>query len=128
MRKIWLADCSGGTNGDVLTIQITHKEKLMPRFLYYILSSENFFHYATQNSKGAKMPRGDKKKIMQYRFPLPPIEVQQEIVRILDRFETLCNDISAGLPAEIKARQQQYEYYRDRLLKFQMRTTAENLI
>ena len=50
---------------------------------------------------------------------LPPLEEQERIVAILDRFDTLCNDISAGLPAEIEARQKQYEYYRDKLLTFE---------
>ena len=43
---------------------------------------------------------------------------QKQIIEILDRFDTLCNDLSAGLPAEIEARQKQYEYYRDKLLSF----------
>lgn len=46
------------------------------------------------------------------------MEKQNQIVAILDRFDTLCNDISDGLPAEIEARQKQYEYYRDKLLSF----------
>ena len=49
---------------------------------------------------------------------VPSIEEQERIVAILDRFDTLCNDISVGLPAEIVARQKQYEYYRDKLLTF----------
>ena len=52
------------------------------------------------------------------KLPVPPLEVQQRIVDILDRFDSLCNDISVGLPAEIEARQKQYEYYRDKLLTF----------
>lgn len=50
--------------------------------------------------------------------PIPPIIVQQRIVDILDRFDALCNDLTSGLPAEIAARQKQYEYYRDKLLTF----------
>ena len=50
--------------------------------------------------------------------PVPSIEEQERIVSILDRFDALCNDISEGLPAEIEARQKQYEYYRDKLLTF----------
>ncbi len=50
--------------------------------------------------------------------PIPPIEEQQRIVTILDKFDALVNDLSSGLPAEIKARRQQYEHYRDRLLTF----------
>ena len=49
---------------------------------------------------------------------IPPINEQIKIVKILDEFEKLCNDISEGLPAEIEARQKQYEYYRDKLLTF----------
>jgi type I restriction enzyme S subunit len=49
---------------------------------------------------------------------LPSIDAQRRIVSILDRFDTLCNDLSADLPAEIEARQKQYEYYRDKLLTF----------
>ena len=53
--------------------------------------------------------------------PLLPIERQQRIVEILDRFDTLCNDLTSGLPAEIEARRKQYEYYRDKLLSFPKR-------
>ncbi|AIC10917.1 hypothetical protein D934_00605 [Xylella fastidiosa subsp. sandyi Ann-1] len=51
-------------------------------------------------------------------IPVPPLEVQARIVAVLDQFDTLVNDITAGLPAEIAARRQQYAYYRDRLLTF----------
>ena len=51
---------------------------------------------------------------------LPSVEEQNRIVAILDRFDSLCNDISVGLPAEIDARQKQYEYYRDKLLSFEL--------
>ena len=51
-------------------------------------------------------------------IPVPPLEEQERIVAILDRFDKLCNDISQGLPAEIEARKKQYEYYRDKLLSF----------
>jgi type I restriction enzyme S subunit len=49
---------------------------------------------------------------------LPSLRDQEKIVKVLDRFDTLCNDLSSGLPAEIEARQKQYEYYRDKLLSF----------
>ena len=51
-------------------------------------------------------------------IPLAPISEQERIVSILDRFDSLCNDLTSGLPAEIEARQKQYEYYRDKLLTF----------
>ncbi|GAA7176274.1 hypothetical protein HpBGD54_04110 [Helicobacter pylori] len=53
-----------------------------------------------------------------YKFPIPPLEIQQEIVKILDQFSLLTTDLLAGIPAEIKARKKQYEYYREKLLTF----------
>ena len=55
---------------------------------------------------------------MGYEISLPEIKEQERIIEILDKFETICNDLSNGLPAEIEARQKQYEYYRDKLLTF----------
>ena len=52
------------------------------------------------------------------KIPIPSLEKQKQIATILDRFESLCNDITSGLPAEIEARHKQYEYYRDKLLTF----------
>jgi len=58
------------------------------------------------------------KKIKDYKIPLPPLSEQARIVEILDKFDTLTNSISEGLPLEIKLRRQQYEYYREQLLAF----------
>ena len=69
-------------------------------------------------STGGTISRLYNDNIAKAPIPVPPLEVQQRIVDILDRFETLCNDISSGLPAEIEMRQKQYEYYRDKLLTF----------
>ena len=62
------------------------------------------------------------KKIKNFIIPVPPLELQEKIVAILDRFETLVNDLSEGLPAEIAAVKEQYEYYRNRLLTFKEKT------
>lgn len=61
-------------------------------------------------------------KIKQYPIPIPPLELQEKIVAILDRFETLVNDLTNGLPAEIAAVKDQYEYYRNKLLTFKKLT------
>ena len=119
LRKIWLADIDGGTNGDVLSIHVVDK-LLNSRFLYYVLSSERFFTYSVNNSKGAKMPRGDRRSIMEYEFTIPSLNAQQKIVEVLDRFSSITTSLTDGLPAEIKLRQQQYEYYRDELLSFKL--------
>lgn len=120
LRKIWKANCTGGTNGDVLCIRIKKETKdcISTDYLYHVLASELFFNYDIKCSKGAKMPRGDKELIMKYEVPIPPIEEQNRIVAILDRFEALTTSLQHGLPAEITARRQQYEYYRDKLLDF----------
>jgi len=112
LRKAWLADRAGGTNGDVLVVRIrpAYRESILARFLYYLLSSDAFFAYDMQHAKGAKMPRGDKAAILRYGIPVPPLEVQREIVRVLDAF--------TELEAELEARRRQYAYYRDALLTF----------
>jgi type I restriction enzyme S subunit len=121
LKKIWHADRQGGTNGDVLVVRIKDEEKetISSRYLYQILADDKFFDYNMQNAKGAKMPRGNKTAIMNYKIPIPSIKEQNHIVSILDKFDALVNDLSSGLPAEIAARRQQYEYYRDKLLTFQ---------
>ena len=120
LKKIWLADNEGGTNGDVLCIQINEeaKTRLLPQFLYQVLSSEEFFRYAINFTRGAGMPRGSKEMTMKFAFPVPPIEIQEQIVSILERFEALVNDLKSGLPAEITLRRKQYEYYRNHLFSF----------
>ena len=60
-----------------------------------------------------------KADILNIRIPIVSFSEQEHIVSILDRFDTLCNDLTSGLPAEIEARQKQYEYYRDKLLSFE---------
>ena len=56
--------------------------------------------------------------ILSLPIPIPSLEVQKRLVEVLDNFDAICTDLSSGLPAEIEARQKQYEYYRDKLLTF----------
>ena len=74
---------------------------------------------------GGAQPKLNQKNLNKINIPLPSLEEQKRIVGILDRFDALCNDLSSGLPAEIEARQKQYEYYRDRLLNFPLKRTRE---
>ena len=69
-------------------------------------------------STGGTIARLYNDNILNATIPVPPIADQQKIVSILDRFDTLTNDLTSGLPAEMEKRRQQYEYYRDRLLTF----------
>ena len=111
LRKIWLSDCDGGASNDVLVFRLT-VEPLLPKYLYYTLAGENFFDFNMQHARGGKMPRGNKAMILTYQIPVPPMEIQQEIVRILDSF------------AELEARRAQYAYYRDKLLDFTERESV----
>lgn len=124
LRKIWKSDCKGGTNGDVLCIRVKEPSEVSPDYLFHILSSEKFFLYDIKKSKGAKMPRGDKAAVMNFEIPIPSLEEQHSIVSILDRFESLTTALQSGLPAEIAARRQQYEHYRDKLLTFKRKGAA----
>ena len=91
-----------------------------------IVSGEYLYYYLkTQYSKLREVSSGDGtrgglnlKMLRSYKVIVPSLKTQTQIVAILDRFETLTNDLSAGLPAEIEKRRQQYEYYRDKLLTF----------
>ncbi|MER5006557.1 restriction endonuclease subunit S [Atlantibacter hermannii] len=125
LKKIWQADSTGRTNGDVLVIRSCHKS-ILSRYLYQILADDNFFEYNMQHAKGAKMPRGNKDAIMKYRVPIPSFDEQTRIVTILDKFDRLTNSISEGLPREIELRQKQYEYYRELLFSFPRSETASN--
>ena len=91
---------------------------VLAKWIYYQLMSSAFYGYVETYQEGASYPCISDDKVKQYIIPLPTIEEQKRIVEILDRFDKICNDLSEGLPAEIKARQKQYEYYRDKLLRF----------
>ena len=70
-------------------------------------------------SSGGAITNIEKREIIEkIKIPVPPLEEQERIVNILDKFDALCNDITRGLPAEIELRKKQYEYYRDKLLTF----------
>ena len=88
----------------------------IPKFLYYILKNKEKMLNAMK--RGAGVPHISGEALAKILFPIPPLDVQERIVAILNRFDTLCNDLTAGLPAELSARRKQYEYYRDKLLSF----------
>ena len=87
---------------------------VLPRYLYHVISSTDFFDHVEKFQKGASYPAISDADTKRYKFPVPPLEVQREIVRVLDDFTLL----SAELSAELSARRKQYEYYRNEMLTF----------
>ena len=86
------------------------------KYLYYYLMTKQ--DYLSSQVRKASVPRLSPIVIKDLVIPIPSLDEQQRIVSILDRFDTLTNDLTQGLPAEIEKRRQQYEYYRDKLLTF----------
>ncbi len=98
------------------TVVMKHNQE--PRYISYALSTTAA---QAQKSKGkvkSKVVHSSVPALREIMIPLPDMENQKKIADLLDNFHKLCNDISDGLPAEIEARQKQYEYYRDKLLSF----------
>ena len=103
--KIWV-----NNHAHILKFR-TYEER---RFIEFYLNKTDLTPYIS----GAAQPKLNKKNLNSIKFPIPPLKEQQYIVTILDKFDTLVNSISEGLPKEIALRRKQYEYYRERLLSF----------
>ncbi|WP_276728452.1 restriction endonuclease subunit S [Capnocytophaga granulosa] len=103
--KIWV-----NNHAHILKFR-TYEER---RFIEFYLNKTDLTPYIS----GAAQPKLNKKNLNSIKFPIPPLEEQQRIASILDKFDTLVNSISEGLPKEIALRRKQYEYYRERLLSF----------
>ena len=92
-------------------------DEMNPKFGYYYISSF-FKEYINRHAVEATVKSIRKPMLVKFEVPVPPMEIQQRIVDILDRFDALTSSLSEGLPAELAARRSQYEYYRDQLLTF----------
>ena len=90
---------------------------VLPKYYYYYMRA-TFLPYIQKTMFQGSVASIRRPMLNAFPVPVPPIEEQERIIEILDRFDALCGDISSGLPAEIAARQKQYEYYRDKLLTF----------
>ena len=118
-RQGALCGCVNYANGDFYATEhavvAKPKGEVLNRFLFYMLQNADLNQYKTQGAQ----PGLSVTKLNEIVFPIPPMEEQERIVGILDKFETLVNDLSKGLPAEIALVQKQYEYYRNMLLTFE---------
>ncbi|RVZ48095.1 restriction endonuclease subunit S [Helicobacter pylori] len=107
------------------SFSVSPKQKtLMPKYLFHYLTTQQDAIHATKSTGG--IPHVYSKDLQNFLIPIPPLEIQQEIVKILDQFSILTTDLLAGIPAEIKARKKQYEYYREKLLTFKPLTPLNN--
>ncbi|WRD70450.1 restriction endonuclease subunit S [Helicobacter pylori] len=107
-QKFWAND---------VCFSVIPKETLINRYLYYVLTNMQNYLYSISNRSAIPYSISSN-NIVQITIPIPPLEIQQEIVKILDQFSALTTDLLAGIPAEIEARKKQYEYYREKLLTF----------
>ena len=89
-----------------------------PGYAKYMFDAPDIRREIQRCANGVTRFNLSKKRMEKVRIPIPPLEIQREIMQVLDRFNALVNDISSGLPAEIAARRAQYKHYRDRLLSF----------
>lgn len=112
---VWLGEEDIIVSNDACFIQ----HNLNPKYLGYLLQTESFSNYKKKVATGTKVIRINADAVADFVIPIPPLEEQARIVSILDRFEALTTDLQSGLPAEIEARRQQYEYYRNKLLTFE---------
>lgn len=113
----WMGDKNIAVSGH--TAIIHHEQN--PKYLSYYFHTTMFYAQKARLAHGTKVIEVTPDSLYDVLIPLPPIEEQNRIVEILDRFDTLCNDITEGIPAEIEAREKQYAYYRDKLLTFQVK-------
>jgi len=97
-------------------IHITNKG-VLPRYYFYYMKTA-FLPYIERNSFHSSVTSIRRPMLEIFPVPVPSLEIQEEIVSFLDRFDALVNDLKSGLPAEIALRRKQYEYYRDKLLTF----------
>lgn len=101
-------------NVDTIYYTVINSKIVIPKYIYYILSN---MHLEKLNIAGG-IPSLTQATLYKIKIPVPSLEVQEKLVNILNKFDKIINGISEGLPAEIEARQQQYEYYRDKILTF----------
>ncbi len=106
-KKIWFADKKGGCSNDVLVLK-TNKS-VNKRFLYYVLSDNNFFNYSTVTSKGTKMPRGSKTAIMKYLVPDVDMPTQKRIAEILSAYDELIENNNRRIALLENAAQELYK-------------------
>ena len=91
--------------------------EVVPKYYFHYMKAK-FLPYIQKTMFQGSVASIRRPMLNAFPVPVPPLDVQNRIVNVLDNFEKICSDLNIGLPAEIEARQKQYEYYRDKLLSF----------
>lgn len=99
-------------------------ESIIPRHLAYLATAQDFQISKRKVAKGTKVIEVAPVDLSRVEIPVPCPATQRKVVDILDRFDTLTKSLTDGIPTEIEARRQQYEYYGDRLLDFPRKAGA----
>lgn len=94
------------------------RDQVLPRYLYHCVNTTRFWDWVELSKGTGAQPNIGAKEYAKFQIPLVDLEDQNRVVKLLDEFDALANDISQGLPAEIESRRRQYAYYRDKLLSF----------
>lgn len=110
----WLGDEEIAVSSDACFYAHT----MNPKYVAYYFQTEQFQKQKRYFITGTKVRRVNSNDLAKIKIPVPPLAEQERIVSILDKFDTLTNSISEGLPKEIELRRKQYEYYRNQLLSF----------
>ena len=117
--NVALIDCDNKYYLAPNVARIRFNKTINPRYALHLFQSRNFINQEINKYLNtSSMKNLTMNNIRKFAIPVPPLPEQERIVGILDKFETLVNNLEYGIPAEIKLRQQQYEYYRNKLLNF----------
>ena len=111
----------GAQTFTTLIVRLKDFQRTNPKYVCYYINSISGKEYVKKMQSGAAQQNFGATALSNMPVPIPNIDIQRKIVKVLDNFESVCTDLNISLPAEIEARQKQYEYYRDMLLAFKER-------
>ena len=117
-KTLYVPDDSPAVYASFLIKINLDNSKVLNRFYWHFAQSNSYWNQANKLVSTGGQPQFNTGAVSRVMLPVPPIDIQQKIIDVLDHFDSICSDLNIGLPAEIEARKKQYEYYRDLLLSF----------
>ena len=119
---VWLGENEIGFSGDMYSYRTEQNSK----YIAYYFQTNAFQRQKERKVTGTKMTRIHGDDMKKFEIPLPPLSLQNKIVKVLDKFQVLLSDTRGLIPEEIEKRQKQYEYYREKLLTFDVECSRTN--